>query len=372
VSWLAIRKQITQIGSRNDVARGPRGKILEILAYSSLQQASDDRDKLFGVLGLCEEIDRLHLVPDYRLDVIAVYRNLVIHCLEQHRSTRFLTYTGGARYGMPGWVPDWATSRKAESLSWLEAATSADPIWSISAQNDTLTLKGYYIGPPDQIIATPVMSRYEIEGPVDVLTSWLREIRLLSKKAFLSSVQVPQNASRLQLKASSLEKLIDGDPSSRWEAFYASLKLGKDLSFKEEPCIKIYNKTPLDLLYIACETPWMLNHEHMWRVVRECGKEVLNRIEDLHFCMVDNGKRFGWVTNQIDATKGDFVVLFPGSSEFTVLRPKTQEGKTCPGLDDTEEPEPCYEVVGIAYIQGWMHGEYLLQDDLVLCDFRLV
>jgi hypothetical protein len=84
-----------------------------------LSQCTDPKDRIFGVLSMIRDDERqaLGIVPDYTKTIRTVYTELALTCLEKKGDLEFLTYgglhdparfTGGITF--PTWVPDW-TSR---------------------------------------------------------------------------------------------------------------------------------------------------------------------------------------------------------------------------------------------------------------------
>jgi len=95
--------------------------LLRLLLVERTQAATNDRDKIFALLGLAtdvgelqqgEESLRLYIPPDYRLDVSQVYTNLARSIIIGYNSLSILTAAGLVRQpgiaALPLWVPDWS------------------------------------------------------------------------------------------------------------------------------------------------------------------------------------------------------------------------------------------------------------------------
>ncbi|KAM5350718.1 hypothetical protein ACJ41O_007223 [Fusarium nematophilum] len=82
--------------------------LLSLLQEFSGRLASDERDKVFALLGLAPT--NLLISPNYSLDTLEVYRRTVVGMIEDRGSLAALT--GDLRRknsrGFPSWVPDWA------------------------------------------------------------------------------------------------------------------------------------------------------------------------------------------------------------------------------------------------------------------------
>lgn len=88
------------------------------MAYTGHHEATDDRDRVYAVLGICNDTDRAIVgTPDYTLSVEELYTQLVVKFMHQHKSLNILCHRAlftrrdpdleepGRR--LPTWVPDW-------------------------------------------------------------------------------------------------------------------------------------------------------------------------------------------------------------------------------------------------------------------------
>jgi hypothetical protein len=96
--------------------------LVALLAYIGHHEATDDRDRIYAVLGICRDVDRSIVgVPDYSLSVEDVYTRLVVGFMQQHKSLNILCmrtlFTRGSECSasnsspqqpdrLPTWVPD--------------------------------------------------------------------------------------------------------------------------------------------------------------------------------------------------------------------------------------------------------------------------
>lgn len=81
--------------------------LLSLLRYFGQRKASDDRDRVYGLLGLCNEATDIR--PDYGLDVGSVYMAPVIETINNTKSLSVLygDHSRKGRQDLPSWVPDW-------------------------------------------------------------------------------------------------------------------------------------------------------------------------------------------------------------------------------------------------------------------------
>ncbi|KAI0450305.1 heterokaryon incompatibility protein-domain-containing protein [Xylaria acuta] len=110
-------------------------ELLSVLATTYACEASDMRDKIFGLLGLIEDTVKKQLAPDYSLTIREVYIGIAAYLIQNHRSLNILNFAGFGHsgctqdestclnrprgtYGIPSWVPLWtrAPYDKASSL----------------------------------------------------------------------------------------------------------------------------------------------------------------------------------------------------------------------------------------------------------------
>lgn len=110
--------------------------------------ASDQRDKVYGLLGLsteCQDSSAFpdDLNPDYNIDVPVLYQRVARFLLRRNRSLAILTRARGLdgtltakqrqfSLGLPSWCPDWSDFTTANlgistSLSWIEYSDTSSP-----------------------------------------------------------------------------------------------------------------------------------------------------------------------------------------------------------------------------------------------------
>ncbi|KAM0512786.1 hypothetical protein ACHAPE_008539 [Trichoderma viride] len=81
--------------------------LLSLLRYFGQRIASDDRDRVYGLLGLSNEAT--YIRPDYGLDAGSVYMAPVIEAIMNTKSLSVLygDHSRKGRQDLPSWVPDW-------------------------------------------------------------------------------------------------------------------------------------------------------------------------------------------------------------------------------------------------------------------------
>lgn len=84
--------------------------LLHLLQEFSNRQASDDCDKVYGLLGLAK--NRHIIEPDYRLGILEVYRSTALALIRSDSS--LACWVGDQRRknqrNLPSWIPDWSVA----------------------------------------------------------------------------------------------------------------------------------------------------------------------------------------------------------------------------------------------------------------------
>ncbi|KAI2626667.1 heterokaryon incompatibility protein-domain-containing protein [Hypoxylon sp. NC1633] len=86
--------------------------LVALAAYSSCFEATDDRDRLYGIRALAT--DAFLMDVDYSLSVEEIYLNFTKSCIEHYKSLDVIcfasTYSSPPGSLLPSWVPDWRTT----------------------------------------------------------------------------------------------------------------------------------------------------------------------------------------------------------------------------------------------------------------------
>ncbi|KAK7961654.1 HET-domain-containing protein [Apiospora aurea] len=131
----------------------PQDLLLERLSKFSSFQCSDDRNKVYALLGLCH--DAQHIVPDYKNPTANVYGGVVDAHIKTYDNLHFLKYAeynGERGSSYPSWFPDWRSplARKyigldpsAENLFQASKGLSLSSCpWSLGRNTEKIHLTG--------------------------------------------------------------------------------------------------------------------------------------------------------------------------------------------------------------------------------------
>lgn len=85
--------------------------LLHVLTVFRSRDTTEPRDKVYGLLGLCRS-DRAQIpdaiTPDYSLTTLQVYRQVVLHCIENDGHFGILQCRlCNAGTSLPSWIPNW-------------------------------------------------------------------------------------------------------------------------------------------------------------------------------------------------------------------------------------------------------------------------
>ncbi|QYT03035.1 HET domain-containing protein [Trichoderma simmonsii] len=109
--------------------------LLSLMRHFGHRKASDDRDRVYALLGLCNQTTAIR--PDYWLDVKEVFMAPVIETIRNTKSLSVLygDHSRKTRRDIPSWVPDWSTEldenqrQRATLSSLFNASKGVTPIF---------------------------------------------------------------------------------------------------------------------------------------------------------------------------------------------------------------------------------------------------
>jgi hypothetical protein len=117
-----------------------RRPLLQTLYTTGKSLASDNRDKIYAILGLSSDSYQIMESPDYSLTVEEVYKQFAVRFVSKYQSLEFLSFAGlpvfPRRSGtaLPSWIPDWSRRKCATLNSTIRPATLTNAAREYQAQ----------------------------------------------------------------------------------------------------------------------------------------------------------------------------------------------------------------------------------------------
>ncbi|KAF2720235.1 HET-domain-containing protein [Polychaeton citri CBS 116435] len=99
------------------------------------KECTDDRDRIYGALGMAPPSIASKIIPRYALPVEEVFKEACVIHLQQTRRVEFLNRCDlvGRRIPGPTWVPDWS-ARMTRDTMWLISSFQASSLSTCSAE----------------------------------------------------------------------------------------------------------------------------------------------------------------------------------------------------------------------------------------------
>ncbi|KAL8897638.1 MAG: hypothetical protein Q9207_007110 [Kuettlingeria erythrocarpa] len=233
-------------------------RLRELLYETRFAQCSDQRDRVYGILSLVEERERLGIRPDYNKSVRDVYHDVMVRnsFVKEVRSLLPCCELRDGTQAMASWIPDWSVPRRCIDIWESRACGQSSTKARLSGNgNNVLHLVG--------VRATHVIRRFEIlpdtwANPTQ-RHQWpsMWAIRGAMKK-LVAAVQEAQLLPRVQQAEVICRVLFLNQFSERWEPkherfprFEATIKRFLELTDSEHEVldITINDKELLDDFY---------------------------------------------------------------------------------------------------------------------------
>jgi hypothetical protein len=126
---------------RQSCLEGLNLSLLRLLFDTRSFHASDRRDKIYGLLGICDSEELMTVNPDYSKSVKEVYRALAVHYIKQG-SLDILTAVCDPYWRrlsfLPSWVPDWSTMPRLTEFLRPSDSIRANAAKNLQAEVDSL------------------------------------------------------------------------------------------------------------------------------------------------------------------------------------------------------------------------------------------
>ena len=123
-----------------------KGTLQGLLYESQKYECSDDKDKIYALLGICDI--QLGIIPDYRKSTAQVYEETFMAWFARTWTLDLLRYCQFDKdsHGMPSWVPNWAVRKPVERIPQHFSASGWSKAYANSEPNGVLTVLGIRAG----------------------------------------------------------------------------------------------------------------------------------------------------------------------------------------------------------------------------------
>ena len=325
ISRKAIKNAPGTIGTvmQIDLLRenGQDRRLLALLVNFRRALSTDPRDKIYAMLGLASDVEGAP-PQDYSRSVKDVYQDYALHLISRGLGLETLCHAGLTQgepkpelKDLPSWVPNWSKN-SADYLRYqfglFQTASNTRPEIEIEADKLGITVKGIVV---DRVSATApaLLSTTEFHENLHV-TQWLQWEEETNRIAQTSRTK-PSNNIDVYTRALVADGLLKGqEPTEEYSKF-----------FKHQPPIDNYPSYKDEIYALA------LTHR---------------------FCVTETGY-MAWIP--LCSRPGDMVCVMLGGPLPFVLR---------------EVQEHCV-LVGLAYVDGIMHGEALGFNDSNIQTFTI-
>ncbi|OTA68540.1 HET-domain-containing protein [Hypoxylon sp. EC38] len=239
--------------ARQEWSAGVRHSLLSVLFRYRILDASDPRDKIFGLNALTktEVLGVEALQPNYDVDTTKLYTDVAKEILKNSTDLNLLSVPrrfSGVGPTLPSWVPDWTNTRLTAPLGLANYSDINELIFTTSgssrpeiefggAGSSSLGIRGRCV---DRIAAVSTILRLDHLPRTDyhgvripkcafVLNDWSRVVKLRERKlyitgepmrdAFIQTLATESTHESIELLRQQLDILERGATITRWLGF---------------------------------------------------------------------------------------------------------------------------------------------------------
>ncbi|KAI4221592.1 MAG: hypothetical protein L6R36_006800 [Xanthoria steineri] len=129
---------------------GPR--LEYVLHETRHRECKDKKDRVYAVLSLLPEREKLGILPDYTISAPDVFENVILQKLKYSKTLRMLRYCSIKSRSMdiPSWVPDWSIRPKTGLLGIVSADSDARA-QAYSISKGVLAVTGMCVAVVDEV-----------------------------------------------------------------------------------------------------------------------------------------------------------------------------------------------------------------------------
>ncbi|KAI0403147.1 heterokaryon incompatibility protein-domain-containing protein [Xylaria palmicola] len=142
--------------------------LMALLDTARKARQSDPRDKVYGLLGMID--DRIHVMPDYHLSLLNVYRDFTLGIIRATGSLSVIYQRASSRKTIPSswpsWVPDWSAptmnddSESIAAVAYVDVRAAGESLHTYRSSDapDQLICEGFVVDTVDQLACTGVLT----------------------------------------------------------------------------------------------------------------------------------------------------------------------------------------------------------------------
>ena len=304
--------------------------LIHLLRFHRRFHASDLRDKIFALLGLSSDAEKLGISANYRLDLRTVYTSVARKLLASGFAEvlSLCTMSTAGSHGLPSWVPDWSQVSSPMPLQQrgLDRSTQPhisclQPVFSAgSTQREAYPdFSAEELQPPSMSIAAKMIGRILAVGAqweTGESNQWLEDLDRLSRLVYPSH---EDSARRLEV----LYRSSVADQEIRAGSFKPRLSEANLQRIRQ--CIMTMDERPLRIEALT---------EHGLGIYRQQMQDIASHRRPL----MTSGKHLG--IGASEAEVGDILYTLQGFNVPFVLRPQPRKGS--------------FRLVGETYVHGIM------------------
>lgn len=333
--------------------RTSRQRLIDILWSTVEFQATDQRDKVYAILGIARGQEQNALPPDYTLTTPKdLLRNLVKHHLEKEKDLDIFCYFPPLPTGPRNdcsWLPDLGRHINGLCAASFRASAGRRLDFRFSSDLKYLTVKGIALATVDTVV-----------GPFE-----FPQFLDLSMKD--DQFAVFENSALIPLKNAALQALHTSVLPSATEDFVEdyfwnniigdNIVLGAD--GPDAPCPCGYLELWESVLPRSCDRTTLTSGTRQERQIQKADNEIAERLGGV-------AKRFEKAVNLPSLMRLSGRCIFITADRMVGLGPANlQRGDTITIMFGSGLPlvlrqsRKQYRLVGPAYVHGAMHGEFV-------------
>ena len=346
----------------------PTNSLVELVVWNRYAQATDPKDKVYALLGLCPEADVEAIRPKYEKSVETIYTDVVKRALQQRSFLSFcisgLTYNdvGCQPSNSPSWLltftqlSEFFTTIRYHTREY-QAGSSLIPEFEFASPDHVLRLKGIFV----DTIGDKSSDRDRLDTARKIFDDPVKDMVMdcaLVVREMQDLIEPHKLADQLPLEDQKVAfwRTVLGDPHAADASGQPELPHG--ISQLEEVVATLRKG----------DIPRLIDDENLTglslRQIYKQGQILRDHVVNLASSVMLDGRAFAitkekklFASVPMGSEVGDIIVIFNGAPAPCILR-------------STGHEDNCYYLVGEVYVHGIMHGEAMKSEDCIWFNLR--